>query len=72
MGSEPSGWNRGSEAKAGRAKRGVLIRWIGLAVALAVAVVVVVGVAVRLQPGGEVTAPSGHLLGRLPDRSCSR
>ena len=42
-------------------------RWIGLAVALAVAGVVVVGVAVRFQSGGEVTARSGHLLGRLPD-----
>ena len=41
-------------------------RWIGLAVALAVAAVVLVGVAVRLQPDGEVTAPSGHVLGRLP------
>ncbi len=42
-------------------------RWIGLAVALAVAVVVLVGVAIRLLPGGEVTAPSGHVLGRLPE-----
>ena len=42
-------------------------RWIGLGVALAVAVVVLVGVAIRLLPGGEVMAPSGHVLGRLPD-----
>ncbi len=41
-------------------------RWIGLGVALAVAVVVLVGVAIRLLPGGEVMAPSGHVLGRLP------
>ena len=41
-------------------------RWIGLGVALAVAVVVLVGVAIRLLPDGEVTAPSGHVLGRLP------
>ncbi len=42
-------------------------RWIGLGVALAVAVVVLVGLAIRLLPGREVTAPSGHVLGRLPD-----
>ncbi|MCE2559842.1 MAG: sulfatase-like hydrolase/transferase [Acidobacteria bacterium] len=30
------------------------------------AVVVLVGVAIRLLPGGEVMAPSGHVLGRLP------
>ncbi len=41
-------------------------RGIGLAVALAVAMVVLIGVAIRLLPGGEVTAPSGHVLGRLP------
>ena len=42
-------------------------RWVGLGVALAVAVVVLVGLAIRLLPGREVTAPSGHVLGRLPD-----
>ena len=42
-------------------------RWTGLGVALAVAAVVAVGVAIRLLQGGEVTAPSGHVLGRLPD-----
>ena len=41
-------------------------RWIGLAVALAVAAVVLIGLVVRLSPGGEVVAPSGHSLGRLP------
>jgi len=51
--------------RASRVKRAG--RWIGLGVALAVAVVVLVGVAIRLLPGGEVTAPSGHVLGRLPD-----
>ena len=54
-----------SHERAARVKRAG--RWIGLAVAVAVAAVVLVGVAVRLLPGGEVTAPSGHLLGRLPD-----
>ena len=42
-------------------------RWIGFGVALAVAAVVLVGVAIRLLPGGEIAAPSGHVLGRLPD-----
>ena len=50
--------------RASRVKRAG--RWIGLGVALAVAVVVLVGVAIRLLQGGEVTAPSGHVLGRLP------
>ena len=50
--------------RASRTKRAG--RWIGLGVALAVAVVVLVGVAIRLLPGGEVIAPSGHVLGRLP------
>ncbi|MCY3928838.1 MAG: sulfatase-like hydrolase/transferase, partial [Acidobacteria bacterium] len=66
MGSERSRRNEGAELSVGPAKRGVLIRWIGLAVAVAVAAVVVVGLAIRLLSGGEVVAPSGHVLGRLP------
>ncbi|MXX74150.1 MAG: sulfatase-like hydrolase/transferase [Holophagales bacterium] len=66
MGSERPRREETSDLTAGRAKRNVPIRWIGLAVALAVAAVVVVGVGIRLQSGGEVVAPSGHVLGRLP------
>lgn len=42
-------------------------RWIGFAVAAAVAAVVLVGAVIRLLPEREFTAPSGRLLGRLPD-----
>ena len=52
------------QERASRVKRAG--RWIGLVVALAVAGVVVVGVGIRLLSGGEITAPSGHPLGRLP------
>lgn len=65
MGSGPT--RRDDGPRLGRVLRGKLSRWIGLGVALVVATVVAVGVVVRLQSGGEVTAPSGHLLGRLPD-----
>ncbi len=55
------------ELISGMEKRRAASRWVGFAVALAVAAVVLAGAAIRLLPEREFMAPSGHVLGRLPD-----